>query len=30
MDGRKPRQVRKEATVAVRFVCRGLPGVWHF
>src|ERR1035437_4691477 len=27
--GRKPRQVRKEATVAVRFVCRGLPGAWH-
>ena len=29
MGGRKPRQVRKEATVAVRFVCRGLPGAWH-
>src|ERR1019366_3922483 len=28
-DGRKPRQVRKEATVVVRFVCRGLPGAWH-
>ncbi len=28
-DGCKPRQVRKEATVAVRFVCRGLPGAWH-
>src|SRR5689334_14980478 len=27
--GCKPRQVRKEATVAVRFVCRGLPGAWH-
>src|ERR1035441_8393048 len=25
-DGCKPRQVRKEATVVVRFVCRGLPG----
>ena len=29
-DGRKPRQVRKEATVVVRFVCRGFPGAWHF
>ena len=28
-DGCKPRQVRKEATVVVRFVCRGLPGAWH-
>ena len=28
--GCKPRQVRKEATVAVRFVCRGLPGAWQF
>src|ERR1039457_7280483 len=27
--GRKPPQARKEATVAVRFVCRGLPGAWH-
>ena len=27
--GCKPRQVRKEATVAVRFVCRGSPGAWH-
>ena len=26
-DGRKPRQIRKEATVVVRFVCRGSPGV---
>src|ERR1035437_1865434 len=28
-DGCKPRQVRKEATVVVRFVCRGLPGAWQ-
>src|ERR1035437_1270716 len=27
--GCKPRQVRKEATVAVRFVCRGSPGAWQ-
>ena len=29
MGGRKPRQVRKEATVAVRLVCRGSPGAWR-
>jgi len=26
--GREPRQVRKEATVMVRLVCRGSPGAW--
>ncbi len=30
MGGRKPRQVRKEATVAVQLVCRGSPGAWQF
>src|SRR5271156_1450804 len=27
--GREPRQVRKEATVVISPVCRGLPGAWQ-